>query len=172
MRTKNLTKLAILMLACGALWQAGLAQERRRPTTPEERRRAVEVTRQLEAEPSHSRARRDREWLMRWLIEAPDISVTACSAFLEPAMRANDRFSSELFAQMIFGQAAFVIEHPERADDHQSTYLAGLESSLRMYESHLRARPQARHRFLDELLERRSRNELGDYVREKMAGCR
>ena len=55
-----------------------VAQNKRGPSTPEERATAVKVARLLESDPFHKDAKKAREWFLLWLIEVPDISVEIC----------------------------------------------------------------------------------------------
>jgi hypothetical protein len=48
-------------------------------------------------------------------------------------------------------------------------YTAAVEGSLRAYESILKVKPKARWPFLDDLLEKRSKGELPEYVRQAAA---
>jgi hypothetical protein len=171
MRIRILPAAMLLMLACGVTHQSGLAQNRG-PSTAEERRKAVELTRMLETDPFHRDAKEARRWLTRWLIEVPDITVTVCTAFLEPLLKSKENYSTEIVTQMMFSSAAFIIEHPEKAGDERAVYLAGLEGSLRAYEAILKSKPRARWPFLDGLIEKRNEGGLGDYVGQTMVKCR
>lgn len=142
------------------------AAQKRGPSTPEERGRAVNLTRALEADPFNKDAPDARRWLFTWLADVPDISVTICPDFLKPIMGKDKDYSSEIIGQSIYGSAAFIIENPDQANDNEAIYLAGLESSLRVYESILKVKPKAKWAFLDGLIEKRSKEELDDYVRD------
>jgi hypothetical protein len=71
------------------------------------------VTQSLEAAPLDPRLRAERAWAMQWLIDAPDVSVTAC---LDPlggmSIRSFDH-GDEIIAQYTLSMAAFIIKHPE-----------------------------------------------------------
>ena len=45
----------------------------RGPSTPEERKRAVETTRRLEKEPLASSSMEARKWLFQWIVDIPDV---------------------------------------------------------------------------------------------------
>src|SRR5690242_16392115 len=86
-----------------------------KPSTPEDRAKAVEIARSLEVDPLGKHAREQRSWVVRWLIEVPDIHVKACGNFLGPVMGSGKNYESEIFTQMLSSSAAFVIENPDRA---------------------------------------------------------
>ena len=110
-----------------------IAQNKRGPSTPEERASAIEAARLLESEPFHKEAKRTREWFLLWLIEIPDVSVQMCTDYL-PALygKKNKRFEAELAIQMTYSSAAFIVEHPDQAKDKVVVNLAGLEGTLKM----------------------------------------
>jgi hypothetical protein len=58
------------------------AQQKRGPSKPEERARAVQFAHDLEINPLGPQAKSQREWLTLWLIEIPDITVEVCSRLL------------------------------------------------------------------------------------------
>lgn len=149
-----------------AVSPAAAQQQQRGPSTPQERGQAVNLTRFLEDDPLNEKAPDARRWLFTWLADVPDISVTICAEFLKPIMSKDKNYSSEIFGQSVYGSAAFIIEHPDQANDEEAVYLAGLESSLKVYESILKVKPKANWAFLDGLIEKRNKQELDDYVRD------
>lgn len=167
-RRTALTFATISVIAFAA--QLGIAQETRRPSTPEERAQAVRITRALEADPLHKDAKKAKEWLLYWLIQAPDITVTLCADYLSP-LYAKDKnrdknYAPEITTQMMFSSAAFIIEHPDQAKDEIAVNKAGLEGSLKAYEAIAKAKPTVKWPFLDELIGRRDKGTLEEYVRE------
>jgi hypothetical protein len=70
---------------------------------------------------------------------------------------------------MMFSSAAFIIEHPDQANDRKAVSQAGLEGSLKTYESILKTRPNAKWPFLDGLIQKREKGELGAYVSDILA---
>lgn len=81
-------------------------------------------------------------------------------------MGAKKNYDSELFAQTLASAAAFLISHPDQAKDQVAVYTAGVEGALRAYESILKMKPKAKWPFLDELIEKRGKSELTEYVRQ------
>ena len=150
-----------LLLACSCL-----AQEKRGPSTPEERELAVKAARLLEADPFHKDAKKAREWFIIWLIQVPDISIELCSDYLGPVLGSKKNYSFEIFNQMMFSSAAFMIEHPDQANDRAAVNLAGTEGALRAYEAILKSKPKARWEFLDGLIAKREKGELKAYVED------
>lgn len=163
--------LSALALAA-ALSAPALAAAERGPSTPTERRRAVETTRRLERDPLGRGANEGRRWLLRWIVEIPDISVRGCSGPLDAlAQGESGRYGKLLYAQSVFGQAAFLIEHPQQKGDWVAVQTAGVESVLRAYGALLAAEPDARRDELDLLLEARRQGRLRDVIEQTMEGC-
>lgn len=136
--------LALFLLAVPALAGA------RGPSTPAERRKAVETTRQLERFPLAPGANGSRMWLLKWIVEIPDINVRGCSGPLDALVQEGaGRHGRALYAQAMFGMTAFLIENPGRKDDWLAVQLAGMESTLRTYQALLAAEPASRWEELD-----------------------
>jgi len=170
---KKLILIVILVLGFAFAGPFSFAQEKRKPSTPEERSQAVRITRALESDPLSKDAKDQRERLLYWLIQVPDISVTICTDFLSPLLDKKKNYSTELQMQEMFSSAAFIIENPDKAQDQPAIHLAGLEGTLKAYEAILRVKPKAKLEHLDFLLEKRNKGELDDYVAEVMkTGCK
>lgn len=148
------------------------AAAERGPSTPEERKRAVQTTRRLEKEPLARSLMEERKWLFQWIVEIPDIHVTSCSGPLDVLAKSEeDPYAQLLYLQSVFGMAAYVVENPKKADDWVSVQTAGLESVLRAYEALRRADSEARWKELDRLLTARKAGKLRAIVAKEMARC-
>lgn len=151
------------------------SQQKRGPSTPEERAKAVQIARALEAHPLQPGNKDMRTWFTVWLIEVPDITIQVCGEELGPVFHESNRdknFVSEIFGQSMFSAASFVIEYPEQANNKVALYLAGVEGSLRAYQSILKVHPEARWPFLDDLILKQQKGELPKYVEKATAKCR
>lgn len=144
----------------------------RGPSTPEERKRAVETTRRLEKEPLARSSTEARKWLFQWIVEIPDIHVTSCSGPLDVLQKdEEDPYGQLLYLQSVFGMTAFLVEHPGKKDDWVAVQTAGIESVLRAYESLRKADSSARWKVLDRLAAARKAGKLRAIVKEEMAEC-
>lgn len=143
-----------------------------KPSTPDERAKAVTVARSLETDPLGKEAKEQRKWLVTWLIDVSDISVKACTDLLGPIVGSKKNYESELFTQTLGSAAAFIIANPDKTKDNVAVYTAGLEGALKAYESILKTQPKAKWPFLDDVIEKRSKGELGDFVRKATARCK
>src|SRR5579864_2526138 len=52
--------------------------QKRGPSTAEERARAVKVAHQLEEDPLGKDAKDNRQWVIQWIVDIPDITVNVC----------------------------------------------------------------------------------------------
>lgn len=141
-------------------------QGQRGPATPEEKQNAVKAARLLESDPFAKDAKKIREWFTVWLIEVPDIEIELCGAYLGPVFGSKKNYDSEVSGQSMFSSAAFIIEHPDQANDRVAVNLAGVEGALKTYEAILRTKPKARSEYLDNLIVKRDKGELKSYVQE------
>ena len=147
-----------------------LAQNRG-PSTPEERKRAVEIATLLENDPFNKDAKALTTELVFFLIQVPDIHVHLCSDVLGDYKKIKGEYSPIVVSQLTFAQGRFVIEHPEQADDRYLESLAGVEGVLRTYQNIKRAKPKVKIAGLEELLAKQQAGQLGEFVKTALTGC-
>jgi hypothetical protein len=163
-----ISMLVIVMCAFGVAQKA----PDRGPSTLEERQRFLNFAHKVEAAPLDESLRPEREWATLWLIQVPDIHVNLCTAPLGDFMKKKYKYSPEIVGQLMYSSAAFVIEHPEQADEKIAQYLAGVEGVLKAYTAILAAKPDAHSKPLDDLLQKQTQDQLADTVRDyAMKGC-
>jgi hypothetical membrane protein len=133
-------------------------------STPEERAKAINIARSLERDPLAKDAAANRQWLLNWIIEVPDIRFKSCAGLLRPGVGDRYRYSTEVNQQIIFSAAAFKLEHPDHLRNDTGAYIAGVEGALRVYETLVKSMPDAQLAFLDDLVAKRDRGELADHV--------
>jgi hypothetical protein len=153
-------------LVMGIILLVTISCQAQKASTPEDRAQAVKIARLLETDPFHKEAKKARQWLTVWLIEVPDISVELCGSYLGPTGSSDKNYSGDIFTQMAFASAAFIIEHSDQANDRIAVNLAGVEGALKIYESILTTKPKAKSDFLDGLVAKRNKGELRAYVEE------
>ncbi|HEX8626090.1 MAG TPA: hypothetical protein VF782_13575 [Allosphingosinicella sp.] len=157
----------VAALVCGATPAA--ASDAR--SSIEDRRRFVSVTEKLGQAPLKIGLAADREWALEWLTDAPDVTVTICPDALGGLVGSNYLHAGEIILQNSFSMAAFLIEHPEAANDPNAQQLAGLEGALKAYRSILRDAPDAKSAALERLVQTQSRGQLSDFVRKAWRRC-
>lgn len=168
MRKATLICLLLLFLDFSALAQN---EPKRAPSTPEERQRFVALTHKLEHTPLDKSLYAEKKWALDWINDIPDINVNICPLiFGEDFMVSRYRYAADLQVQVIFGNVVFLIEHPDKANDHVAQYTAGVESALKAYKSILRADPMV-SRTMEDLLQKQSQGKLADFVRESSKAC-
>lgn len=169
MLKKNLLLVvALALLCCGSSAYA----QKRGPSTPEERKRAVEMATFLETNPLAKEAKDYRAALLFFLAEVPDITVKLCTNILGESKRIKGDYESELVAQLAYSQAKFVIENSDKAQDDAAAYLAGVEGVLRTWQAIKAAKPKAKFPLMDELLQKQQAGSLAEHVRAGSAGCK
>jgi hypothetical membrane protein len=136
----------------------------RRLSTPEERAKAITIARVLERDPLTKGAAANRQWLLNWIIEVPDIRFKSCVGLLSPGVGNHYRYSAEVNQQIIFSAAAFKLENPDHLRNDTGAYIAGVEGALRAYEMLMKSVPDAKLAFLDDLVAKRDNGELADHV--------
>ena len=93
----------------------------------------IKLIGELEKNPYGRDSKANAAEVLTWLIDAPDVSVTVCTALLVDPERLEGIEGSSLAGQLMFEEARFILENPGKAQDAQSVHLAGVEGVLRTY---------------------------------------
>lgn len=165
---KSLLIVSLVLLCCAV---SAAAQERG-PSTPEERKRAVEMATYLETTPLGKDAKDYRAKLFLFVATVPDITIKLCSNVLGESKQLKGDYDPELVGQLMFSQAKFIIEHPDKAQDDAAVYLAGVEGVLRTWQAIKTAKPKAKFALMDELLQKQQAGTLAEQVNSAMSGCK
>lgn len=171
-KLSNVFAPALLLVLVAQFMPLSGQQQKRGPSTAEERQRAIELATKLEDEPLSKDAKQYRSELALWLAEVPDISVSLCSDVLGNTKSMKGEYSNELVGQLLYSQAKFVLENPDKAQDDFKVYVAGVEGVLRTYKALRKAKPKIKFDLLEDLLQRQEDGLLSDYVKAQMdVGC-
>ena len=101
----------------------------------------------------------------------PDVTVNIC---LKPLGRVTDEHfahASLIVVQYSLAIGAFIIEHPDKADDLDAQQLAGVEGALNAYRSMLAAEPDRKSPALEKLLALHASGQLPAFVRDAYRQC-
>src|SRR6266496_2155104 len=94
---------ALLMVSAFAA-----SAEKRGPSTPEERKRALTVIHELEERPMSSQLAKDREWVFQWLQDVPDVKVGICTGLIGPLLEEKKSDArNAITLQHLLSNAAF-----------------------------------------------------------------
>ena len=128
----------------------------------------VRLTQALEEQPLSDTARSARTWLIQWASDTKDITVTVCD-ILDTVSAERSGHDAIYVSQMVFGNAAFQITHPDKRSDFFATQLAAARSSLKAYRSILAAEPTSRIPHFDELVAKDEAGTLESHLRGVVA---
>jgi len=170
--SNNLRIISLFCVTILGLLSTHAHAQQRGPSTPEERARAIQAARALKADPLAPNLQEDREWLIKWLIQVPDITVKLCATFLGDLGDSKSGYPGALIATMMASEAAFVIEHPDRAKDAAAVYVAGVDGALDAYQAIRKKDVNYRLAHLDDLTQKRDQGKLVDYVRTTAKKCK
>jgi len=140
----------------------------RGPSTPEERKQALDYIHSWQADPLGPNAKGQFGWVLKWFADVPDQTVHVCM-ILDKLPKGDKKDGSTIFGGAFMGQAAFVLENPDKKSDLQAEYEAGVEGSLNVYAALLRSNPKDREPYLDDLIQRRDAGTLTEFVRDRAA---
>jgi hypothetical protein len=171
MRFHSIRAVAAAAILLGLIFVRVASAQERGPSTPEERARAVKVSRELESDPLAKDAKDQRAWVLDWIEKIPDITVNVCFDFFGKVPEPPRGHSREIIMQMIISSAAYMVEHPDKVKDEQSIATAGLLGSLKAYEAILKQDSTARWPYLDKIVQKRDQGQLDDYIGETRRKC-
>lgn len=140
-------------------------------SSPEERKRAVQIATLLENDPLNKDEKSLSRELLLWLIEVPDIHVKICTNVLSDYKTIKGDYAPTITAQLTFSEAKFIIEHPDQSSDDYQVYLAGVEGVLKAYQNIKLAKPKVKMDPLEQLLLKQQAGQVPDFVRGAMVGC-
>jgi hypothetical protein len=143
----------------------------RGPSTAEERTRAVKIAHALESDPLAKDAKDNREWMIQWIVDIPDITVTVCDEYFGASSKTVKGHERDIINQMIISSAAYMIEHPDKVKDEQAIATAGLLGSLKTYQAILKQDPDARWPYFDKIVQMRDQGKLDDFVSDTRRKC-
>lgn len=146
-------------------------EQKRPPSTPEERKRFLALVQKLEKNPLDANLNSDVKWALQLLEDIPDVNINVCFDPLGPFTIENYRYNSRIRGLYVLGMGAYLLQHPQKAADNRAQYLAGVESALKAYKAILKSKPDAKSRGLDDLLAKQDEGQLSDFVRDASKGC-
>ncbi|MGO8756594.1 MAG: hypothetical protein ACLQG3_00575 [Terracidiphilus sp.] len=149
---------------------ASFAQDRRGPSTSDERRQALDFIHQWQADPLGPQAKDRFGWVLKWFADVPDLTVHVCT-ILDKLPKGDKKDSNTIFGGEFMGQAEFVLENLDKKDDRMAEYQAGVEGALHVYELLLQKNSKDRQPYLDDLIQRRDAGTLAQLVRERAAAA-
>ncbi len=142
-------------------------------STPEERKRALDVIEKLEADPMSPELEKDRQWISEWVFAAPDVHVVLCTSVIKPLLaEKNSDPRKALMLQDLLAMAAFEMKSPDKAKDSVQMQMAGAEGMLRAYGNITRKMPAYKSAFMESLRTKQHSGTLEAYVRKGTAECR
>ena len=162
-----------LTLLAGAQVAAAQDQgkDKRAPSTPEERKRFVNLTSKLIKSPLDEGLKDDAKWALQWLSDVPDVNVTPCPSPLGDLVPSDYRHAARIFSIYVLAMGVYAIEHPEKAEDETPQYLAGVEGALKAYKAILKSKPGATSEDLDDLLAKQQSGKLEAFVKTASQEC-
>jgi hypothetical protein len=142
----------------------------RGPSTPEERKQALDYVHSWQANPLGPQAKDQFGWVLKWFAVVPDQTVHVCM-ILDKLPKGDKKGGPTIFGGAFMAQAAFVLENPDKKQDIQAEYQAGVEGALKIYEALLKDNPKDRQPYLDDLIQRRESGTLSQFVKDRAASA-
>ncbi|ABF39254.1 hypothetical protein Acid345_0249 [Candidatus Koribacter versatilis Ellin345] len=159
----------IATLLVSGLASAAVASPRA-ASSPKERVKLVRIARNLEINPLAFEAVQQRQWAAEFIVKAPDLHLELCEPVLHPLERGNPNYNSQLSMQFMVSSAAFMVKHP-KVKDPVKIQTAGVEGTLKAYQSILKVDKDAHFDFLDGLMQQKQDGQLENYVASISSTC-
>jgi len=141
------------------------------PTSPETRAEMIRLIDALEKQPYDPAVRDTAGKVMTWLVEAPDVSVTVCTALLIDLDQLEQDGGEILSVQLPFAEARYILENPSKAEDEHGVHVAGVEGVLRTYVAMKSAQPDLKIRPMEKLVKIQSEKKLDAFVTSALEKC-
>ena len=165
----RLSAAAFVTLVAAASSSAGI---QRQTTSPDTKARMIRLITILETDPYNKDAKAYRAEVLKWVIDAPDVSVEMCSAALGDLIELKDDDSASLLVEFAFAEARFILEHPEKAKDRRALYVAGIDGVLRTYDSMKTANSKLKLEPMEKLLKARADGKLDAHIDQTLKTCK
>ncbi|HWZ45207.1 MAG TPA: hypothetical protein VNW97_17170 [Candidatus Saccharimonadales bacterium] len=164
--------LTILLTAIFLTLLAGAQEkEKRGPSTPDERKRFVDLTGKLIKSPLDESLKDEAKWALQWLSDVPDVNVNPCPLPLGDMVPSDYKHAARIFSIYVLAMGVYAIEHPKKSEDETPQYLAGVEAALSAYKSILKSKPGANSEDLDNLLAKQQSGKLEAFVKTAGQEC-
>jgi hypothetical protein len=124
---------------------------------PEKRAQWLAITHKLESSPLDDNVNSQGESALKQVSNAHDIHVPLCPAPLSGFSGMKYVYAHTITRQYMLASTAFLIENPDKVNDHNAMNLAAVESVLKAYTSILQQKPDAKAKDLDNLLQNRNK---------------
>ena len=141
-------------------------------TSTETKARMIQLINKLESDPFMKDGKIVRGEVLSWLTEAPDVSVNVCTHVLGDIRKIKGDDAGTLVVQLMFSEARFILEHPDKATDQHAINVAGIEGVLRTYASMQASKPKLSISELDELSQMNTSGQLGTEVDKRLVECK
>ena len=131
----------------------------------EERKQWASITHRLEASPLDQNANKEGERADKQIAGTHDFHVTLCWNLFNELQGLPYTYQHVILRQYKLASATFQIENPDKVSDHLTTNLFALESIFKSYSAILILKPNARSKFLDDLIVKENEGKLADKIR-------
>ena len=156
--------IVLLLITLDSAWA-------RQNSTPEERQKIVQLSKQYEKNILAPGAKEIASQVLEWWIEVPDVTLNWCPSLLTDEMPQGQELAEAVLLEGLAAAGVFVLENPKRASDDRASWIAGLEGVVRAYQNLLELDEGHRDHFLDKLVKIQSSGRLGEYVDKHSEEC-
>lgn len=132
----------------------------------------IQLINKLESDPFTKDGKDVRAEVLIWLTEAPDVSVSLCPDVLGDIRKIKGDDGKTLVVQLMYSEAKFILEHPDKAADQLAVNVAGVEGVLRTYAAMQAVKPKLSIPEFDQLSQLQASGQLVAAVETRLATCK
>jgi hypothetical protein len=154
----------------GALFASPVAAAKK-TSTPEQRAKVVELSKQYEADVLGPKSKDLATVLVKWWTDVPDLTVNWCANLLVDE-RPSEEYAGAMTVQSLVAAGVYVIEHADQGPTNRDVWLAGMQGVVRAYQNVLARDPAKKDDFLEKLSELQRTGKLGEYVDAHSSTCK
>ena len=109
------------------------------------------------------------QYVLKWLTDAPHISVTLDGIFLEDITKSKRyRYSDKFVVTYLFGKAVYIIQNPEDKDELNASF-RGVSGMVKVYDEIIKQDPKVKNKRLAYFSKLYKDGRLRDYVAAQLA---
>jgi hypothetical protein len=122
-------------------------------STPQERQQWADVVHKLAADPLNPELNDQAKAAVKRVMDVKDFHVVVCADAFTQVQNVGKKLRVSMMNLYMLGTAAFVVEHPDQANDSFHSNLAGLTDVVQAYGVILTQSPKDKDKTLDKLAE-------------------
>jgi hypothetical protein len=125
----------------------------------------------LQANPLAADAKEQGAWLVKWIINSKQVSVTLCAPLTVELTKKGDEVGGLLAVHSLLGATEYAMTTPADQQSKSKMYGASMNGALDAYQKAVGVNENLRRKHVDEVLKVREAGQLDEYVQKHSKKC-